>query len=187
MEELIHFDEMLLLGINGLAGHPLLDRIMLLLSAKWTWLPLYAFILAMLIKHFGWVSTGWICLGAAAMVILTDQGSVQFFKETVNRLRPCHHAELQQRLVLVSGKCGGRYGFISSHAANVFGLAVLVNLLFKGLGRVWKFMFLWAALVAFSRVYLGVHYPSDIIAGALVGSLIGYLAAKTVIRVIAVE
>ena len=121
------------------------------------------------------------------MVLLSDQGSVQFFKESFQRLRPCHTAELRSQLILVSGKCGGQFGFISSHASNVSALAVLVIYLLRKSSGWWYLMLIWAVSVSIIRVYLGVHYPTDIIAGSLFGAFIGYLSAKIVSHVVSIE
>ncbi|MFO7755913.1 MAG: phosphatase PAP2 family protein, partial [Bacteroidales bacterium] len=106
-------------------------------------------------------------------VTASDQLSVHAFKEVFQRLRPCHEPELSGLVHTVNNKCGGLYGFVSSHAANSFAVAVL------SLGLLRKKWFtagilFWAALVSYSRVYLGVHYPGDIIGGALLGTLIAY-------------
>ena len=146
---------------------------MMLISGKWVWIPLYAYLLYALIQNFTFSSVGWIVLSICALVILTDQGSVELFKEYFQRLRPCHNLNIKDSLLLVSGKCGGQYGFVSSHAANVFGLASFVYLLMKGYSKYWVFLILWAALVSFSRVYLAVHYPADVIAGAALGVVLG--------------
>jgi len=185
MESLLHFDNLLLLGLNGLVGNTILDNSMIFLSKKWVWLPLYGVILFAFVKRFGWLNASWICLAAACMVVLTDQGSVRFFKEVFQRLRPCHNVEIQAQLTLLSGKCGGQFGFISSHAANVFGLSMFVTGIMRNNG--WYLLFLWAALVSISRVYLGVHYPSDILIGAIFGAIIGYLFAKITSNIIQIE
>jgi len=178
---------MLLLGLNGLSGNAILDATMLFLSAKWVWMPLYAFMLFAFKKHFGWSKIGWILLAAFSMLILTDQGSVQLFKEVFQRYRPCHNLELRSQIMLVAGKCGGQYGFVSSHAANVFGLAIFVVQLLRNASRYWNLLFVWAAAVSVSRVYLGVHYPSDIIAGAILGGFIGWFLAKITFKIIRIE
>lgn len=110
------------------------------------------------------------------VIILADQISVNLFKEVFLRLRPCHNPEIKDLVHTINGACGGKYGFVSSHASNTFALAVFVGSVFKKQVEWMLFtMFLWAAIVSYSRIYVGVHYPGDVLVGALLGSLIGFL------------
>ena len=99
------------------------------------------------------------------------------FKNNFERLRPCHEASLADIIHTVRDKCGGHYGFISSHASNSFALAVFLSGFIRRRYRYFPlFILIWASVVSYSRIYLGVHYPFDVIVGAIFGSLLGYLA-----------
>lgn len=175
VEALNRVDVDLLLLLNGSVGDSIVDSFMLFMSAKWVWVPLYALVSYFVKRKFGWDKTVWLLVSAVVILIITDQGSVHFFKDVFQRLRPCHNPSLYDSLTLIQGKCGGKYGFVSSHSSNVFGLATLVFLMFRTSFQGVAVIFVWAALVSISRVYLAVHYPSDIIVGAAYGTLVAIL------------
>jgi undecaprenyl-diphosphatase len=140
------------------------------------WVPLYMAILIFLgvkNKKKFYVILFFIILG----VILSDKGSVHLFKNVFQRLRPCHEPALSGLVHIVKGKCGGMYGFLSSHAANCFYAATISSLLIR---KKWFSisMICWAAIISYSRIYLGVHYPGDVICGAVFGALIGWSIFK---------
>lgn len=175
MDWLQHIDEKLLLIINGNRSE-VFDNLMTWASGKLTWWPFYLFILGLLAWHYRWKAL-WILLFVVLLISLSDQTSVHFFKNVFHRLRPCHEPGLRELIVLVNNHCGGKYGFISSHAANSFALAIFLRYIVPG--RWFAILILaWACLVSYSRVYLGVHYPFDIIVGAAWGSLLGWAVAK---------
>jgi undecaprenyl-diphosphatase len=105
-------------------------------------------------------------------VTLSDQISV-LIKNSVHRLRPCHEPSLEGMVHLVKGYCGGLYGFVSSHASNSFMVAMLCLLLIRRWWFTW-FIIIWALVIGYSRIYLGVHYPGDVICGSILGMLIGW-------------
>ena len=146
---------------------------MVWVSGKTTWWPFYLALLAYLVwsRRLQVIP---IILFIVLCITLADQSSVHLFKEVFERLRPCREPALEGLVHMVNGKCGGLYGFVSSHAANTFGLAMLLLLIVK---KQWftVLMLVWATLVSYSRIYLGVHYPGDIVGGAMLGMLCGYL------------
>jgi undecaprenyl-diphosphatase len=172
LEQLNRLDTDIFLAVNG-AHSAFFDFIMFWASDKWIWIPLYAFLAYLLYRHYG--KRFWIPVLVAGVVItLSDQSSVHLFKFVFHRPRPCHEPALQELVHLVNNKCGGPYGFISSHAANSFALAAYLSLLLgKKIRYFTPLILLWASLLAYSRVYLGVHYPGDVIAGAIWGAAIG--------------
>lgn len=144
------------------------DFVMFWASHRFTWIPLYVIFFFLVLKHFG--KRSWlVILSVVLLAVLSDQLSVHGFKNVFLRYRPCHNVLLQAKIHLNDG-CGGTYGFVSSHAANTFALAMFLFLIFRN--RIQRFgwlVFGWAAFVSYSRVYNGVHYPGDIATGAIVG------------------
>ncbi|HAD97223.1 MAG TPA: phosphatase PAP2 family protein [Cryomorphaceae bacterium] len=183
MDKLLEWDKELFLALNGL-GKDFWDPFWLAVSGTVIWIPLYALLLFLLFRKLS-LRNFLILLPLVVLnVFMTDQGSVMLFKEQFQRLRPCHVEELLQQMRLVKEGCGGQFGFISSHAANTFGLAVLVGNLLKPHHRyALILLLLWAVMVSFSRIYLGVHYPLDILAGGLYGALCGFIVLRIFQRI----
>lgn len=172
LEYLNNLDTQLFTFLNGI-NSPFMDTVMFWISHKYTWVPLYAFFLYLIIKTYKWKSI-FIILGVVLLIFMSDKISV-FFKDYFERFRPCHEPSLEGLVHIVKNKCGGKFGFVSSHAANSFALATFLSLIFKGKIKYFPIILIaWASIVAYSRVYLGVHYPGDIICGALLGTGIAF-------------
>ena len=171
-----NLDRQLLLAINR-AYSPALDAVMVFASNRIVWFPVYALLIGWLIYYFRRRALLLLPLVIGA-VALADTITSRLFKPYFGRLRPCHDTGVNALLHLPDG-CGGQFGFLSSHASNSFALAVfLLIALPAGRLRSLKIVVLcWAALLSYSRVYLGAHYPSDVLGGAIVGGLLGWGAA----------
>jgi undecaprenyl-diphosphatase len=179
LDWVMELDTRLFLFLNGLHSEGL-DGVMYWISGKTTWWPFYVLLLAYLAWQKGWQLAPMV-LFIALSITLTDQTSVHLFKEVFERLRPCRDPALEEVIHLVNGRCaGGKFGFISSHAANTFGVA---SLLLYWIRRPWftVVMIIWGTLVAYSRIYLGAHYPGDVLAGSIWGLLCGWLVYRVFI------
>ncbi|GAB4376583.1 MAG: phosphatase PAP2 family protein [Salibacteraceae bacterium] len=168
-ETIENLDRALSITINHFHS-PAIDDLMILVSNKLTWIPLYLFVTILMLYKRGLKPT-LLFLGICALtVVLTDQISV-WMKTEIGRYRPCHNSDLFSLLHLPAG-CGGLYGFVSSHAANTMGIAVLVSKAFK---KHWitAMMVLYALVNGYSRIYLGKHYLLDVAGGFALGAVIG--------------
>ena len=175
LEIINQWDTQLFLWLNG-AHAEWLDPLMQYGTEKWTWIPLYLVLIYFLFKLEGKQAI-YLLILIAFTIVLTDQISASILKPMIGRLRPCHEESLQG-LIHMIGKCRGKYGFVSSHAANTFGAAAFLFFLFKDRLKYIGLVFIWAGIVAYTRVYLGVHYPLNIVFGALLGLGTGYLVHR---------
>ncbi len=171
LEEIIRLDQQFFLWLNQWHS-PFWDEAMAHITARLTWVPLYALLIGLLVRRLGWRQGLTAVAGLLVAIVLADQLSASVFKPFFARLRPSHEPALAGLVHRVGG-AGGRYGFVSSHAANTFALAAYVWWL---LGGAYGWLWAWAAVVSYSRIYVGVHYPLDIVGGALLGVLCGWLS-----------
>ena len=175
IEFLENIDHKLLLLLNGL-HFDCLDPVMFAISSKWFWIPIVIIFFYFIIKKYK--KKFWIPLLIAIICFaITDQVS-HITKESYKRYRPSHNLELAQKVHVVNDYRGGQYGFFSGHATSSFGLA-LITLLFVKRKLYTYIIIAWAVLVSYSRIYLGVHFPSDIFIGVLVGLSVAFLVWKT--------
>ena len=151
---------------------------MVLLTDMWVWFPLYLLLIYWVMKQYG-KRCWWVFLVVGLVVFCSDQLASHVCKPLFHRLRPCFNPDLEGLVHLPKGLPGGRYGFVSSHAANTFGVAAfLTALLRKSNKSIGWWLYAWALVSSYSRIYIGVHYPGDIIAGAALGVLIGLILGK---------
>ena len=169
-----HFDQHLFLLINS-SNSPFWDNVMYAISGRLIWVPIYLSVLIYLgIKYKRKFLI--ILIFIILAVTLSDQLSV-LVKNLIQRLRPCHEPALAGLVHLVNNECGGVFGFVSSHATNSFDVAFLSLSFIK---RRWYSIsiIIWALIIGYSRVYLGVHYPGDVLCGSILGGLIGWSMYK---------
>jgi len=168
---MLSFDEQLLLACNSYHT-PWLDDVMMAITGKWIWVPLYAVLAGLLFYRCGWRRALILLAGVVLTITLADQVCAGMIRPAVARLRPCDVDNPLSALVIsVNGYAPQSYSFPSCHAANTFALALFLSLAYRNRGATW-FMFLWAATVSYSRLYLGVHHPGDILAGVAIGMAI---------------
>lgn len=173
LDQLLQYDRELFLFLNNL-GSESWDGFWMIYTTKFYWTPLYAILLYLIYKNENKRSFLVILAITFLMVLFTDQ-ITNLFKHGLERYRPCHEASLQNVMRLVKPSCGGKFGFFSGHASNSMAVAVFVGLLLRQKYQYLIFMLLpWAAAMGYSRIYIGVHYPLDVLCGMTFGALSGY-------------
>jgi undecaprenyl-diphosphatase len=167
-------DESLLIWLNSVAG-PQTSPIAGWLSNKYIWIPWYALLIWLLYSKLPWRRASWVIFAAVMCFTAADAIGYRVIKPGFARLRPCYESALAPKLHLESRDCGGKYGFVSSHASNTAAAAMLVGFGLRGVGVrrwLWPLLAIWVLAVSASRVALGVHYPTDIFFGAVLGVLV---------------
>jgi len=176
-DQLLQYDEDLFLFLNNLGSAPW-DNLWLVVTNKLTFIPMYAVLLYLIYRKLGVKTMLLLILVIAVMVVFTDQITNLFKYVIAKRPRPCRVENLQELMRYIAPRCG-RYGFFSGHAANSMGVAVFAGLLLKPYYKKLIFiLLLWSAVIAYSRIYVGVHYPLDIICGMIFGALAGFAFYK---------
>ncbi len=160
--------------INQRCANPVFDLLLPLFREKLFWAPLYTFAVAFLVLNFG--RKGWqILLGLVVVVALSDGISSELIKKNVQRVRPCNDPAMVEIVQLRIDSCGSGYSFTSSHAANHFAVAIFLLPFLSPLARwIRPALLVWAGIIAFSQVYVGVHYPGDVLGGAMIGAMVGW-------------
>jgi undecaprenyl-diphosphatase len=177
IEYLNSIDTQLFLFLNG-KHNAFFDTIMYWFSDKLVWIPMYLLIVVFIVKYYR-MNGIVMLLFVGLVIVLCDQTASHLIKNAVMRLRPSHEPALVGMVHLSKAGAGGIYGFVSSHAANAFGFATFLNFTLDKRFKLLKYwLFIWAVLVSYSRIYNGVHYPGDVLVAALLGTAIGWGMSK---------
>ncbi|MEJ6793257.1 MAG: phosphatase PAP2 family protein [Lacinutrix sp.] len=174
LEQLIELDHETFLYLNGL-GTDTWDSFWLFYTDKKHWIPFYIFLAYLMYKRLNTKMFILTLIVIALMILVTDQVTNLFKKVLFLRLRPCHNADLIDQMRLVKSWCGGQFGYFSGHASNSMAVAVFTGLMFRDRYKYLIFILLfWAALMGYSRIYIGVHFPLDVVSGFAFGTLSGF-------------
>lgn len=174
IDSLINKDIELLIYLNNL-GSAKWDGFWLFFSNKYSAIPLYLLLLYVTYKQFG-LKKAFVAVLFVVLFIITSDQTSNLFKYSFKRLRPCHHENISHLIRLVGNRCGGLYGYFSAHAANTMAIAVFFGLILKSKRNyLFSILIIWAMAVSYSRIYMGVHFPLDVVTGMLFGLIFGVL------------
>ncbi|AOW09256.1 phosphatase PAP2 family protein [Flavobacterium gilvum] len=174
LEKLLSLDTQLFIYLNGL-GSDTYDGFWLIVTKQVNWIPFFLLLLYFIYKKIGIKQTGYLLLFVAFLVLTTDQ-ITNVFKYTVQRVRPCNNPEINSIIRVVQVR--NSFSFFSGHAANTMAVATFLYLIFKRQFKYLGLLFLWPLIFAYSRIYLGLHYPLDILCGYFFGFMMGFFVYK---------
>lgn len=179
MHPLIEFDRHLFTNINSRWTNGLFDAVMPYVRNQYLWAPLYLFMAVLILLNFK-KNTGWWLFFFVGTAMLTNFISSDLIKENIYRVRPCNDPSMEEHLRFLVNYRPKSSSFTSSHATNHFGLAAFFYYSLKDhIGKWGLLFFAWAFIIIYAQVYVGVHYPLDVVCGALIGFILGYLSAKS--------
>jgi len=173
IQQLISVDQELFLALNG-SRSLFWDSVMTIITSTYVWIPIFVVLLYVIVRNNSAKVVIWLLISIGINILICDQISSGICKPFFMRYRPTQDPTMMYLVDIVNGYRGGRYGFISSHAANTFGIWVFLSLLFRKF-KISLGLFVWAILSSYSRIYLGVHYLGDILCGIIVGVISGCL------------
>ena len=173
LETLVNFDRNLFLILNGM-NSDFMDSVMFWVADRFIWIPLYVVLAVFLVRKFG--NQGYMMIVFTVLLILISDQSSVLIKNVFERLRPCQDDTLSFLVHTVQNKCGGKFGFVSSHAANTMAIFTYILLLSRNSNKwITRITFAWVILIGYCRVYMGVHFPADIVGGWMVGILAAFI------------
>jgi membrane-associated phospholipid phosphatase len=176
-QQLQQWDQWLFTSVNTGHANAFSDAVLPWLRDSFYWAPLYIFILVFVPLNYGNKGWWWLLLFLCTLA-LTDMTGTKIFKEGFERLRPCNNPELLHRMRLLLKDCPSGYSFTSNHAANHFGMAGFIFFTFRHIAKKAGWLALgWAAVISYAQIYVGVHYPLDILGGMLLGLTVGYCSS----------
>jgi undecaprenyl-diphosphatase len=177
LQQLLHLDYQVMLFINRIMIHPVMDQLTLFMRESIFHVPLYIFLFIFVVQQYGKKGIWWF-LGAVSLIAFADLISSHFIKDYFDRPRPCRDPYIMHQIRFLAKYCGANGSFTSSHAVNHFAFAAYGYFTLGKTSPWFKYLFVWAAIIAYSQVYVGVHFPSDVLVGGFLGMLFGWIAAR---------